>query len=180
MTSSHLRPGSVPWDYDYAPMGSAQQQQQQQQQHNDHNHDYYMDGFRSTPRTVDPSLPPIPSAFRPPHDRYDPGMAIRGNSNGHGHGHGHGNDFSGSISPIATTSHLPGGHLKHRRTSLESGIHPRKPPAATSRLGLDPAAKAERRREQNRLAQRAFRARAKVREQGQVCLVGLMFSFRSR
>jgi hypothetical protein len=95
-------------------------------------------------------------------------MDMRGNSNGNGNDSI--NDFSGSISPIATTSHMSGDHLKHRRTSLESGMGPRKPPASTSRLGLDPVAKAERRREQNRLAQRAFRARAKVREQEQVSL----------
>lgn len=62
---------------------------------------------------------------------------------------------------------------KLRRTSMESGTTMRKPGTASSRLGLDPVAKQERRREQNRLAQRAFRARAKMREQDKVSkLVG--------
>ena len=51
-----------------------------------------------------------------------------------------------------------------------------KKPITTSRLGLDPAAKQERRREQNRIAQRAFRARAKIREQERVSLFFLFLS----
>jgi hypothetical protein len=65
-----------------------------------------------------------------------------------------------------------GGHrLGHgqRRTSFDSGQTGKKP-NTTSRLGLDPVAKQERRREQNRVAQRAFRARAKIREQERVRL----------
>jgi len=66
-----------------------------------------------------------------------------------------------------------GGGNRHghgqRRTSLDSNQTGKKP-ITTSRLGLDPIAKQERRREQNRVAQRAFRARAKIREQERVSL----------
>ena len=161
MTSS--RPSSIPWENPYHSMGSSAPHHSYQQHHNNSG-GHYVGEYGNGPRTVDPSLPPLSNSFRPAHhDRYDPGMDLRGN-----------NDLSGSISPINPTSYLPGDQLKHRRTSLESGMNPRKPPPATSRLGLDPVAKAERRREQNRLAQRAFRARAKVREQEQVCALSSM------
>jgi hypothetical protein len=79
-------------------------------------------------------------------------------------------DIGGQAGPSGSGS--GGGHrLGHgqRRTSLDSGQTGKKPIAA-SRLGLDPVAKQERRREQNRVAQRAFRARAKIREQERVRL----------
>lgn len=148
MSTTHSRPGgSLPWNYPYQPMGSARPP---------NGHDYYIDGYGNAPRGADPGLPSIPPPFRAPHERLDPATAL--------HNHG----FSESISPIASSSHLPGPGLKPRRTSLDSATAMRKPWPATSRLGLDPVAKQERRREQNRLAQRAFRARAKVREQGHV------------
>jgi hypothetical protein len=81
-------------------------------------------------------------------------------------------DIGGQAGPSGSGSGSGGGHrLGHgqRRTSLDSGQTGKKPITA-SRLGLDPVAKQERRREQNRVAQRAFRARAKIREQERVRL----------
>jgi hypothetical protein len=74
--------------------------------------------------------------------------------------------YSDPLAYIAQTrqDHVDAMVFKERGTSFDSGT-PNKKPVVASRLGLDPAAKQERRREQNRMAQRAFRARAKVREQ---------------
>jgi len=78
---------------------------------------------------------------------------------------------SGDVSDGQGAGSGSGGGNSHgrgqRRTSLDSGQNGKKP-ITTSRLGLDPVAKQERRREQNRVAQRAFRARAKIREQARV------------
>jgi hypothetical protein len=74
---------------------------------------------------------------------------------------------SGSRHEYEQSASGSGSGYKERRTSLESAQGGKKPITA-SRLGLDPVAKQERRREQNRIAQRAFRARAKIREQERV------------
>jgi len=63
-------------------------------------------------------------------------------------------------------SEYPSGfwHVKRRRSP--DGLAPTTSrPFTTSRLGLDPSEKLERRREQNRVAQRKFRAKAKVCQQ---------------
>jgi len=60
-------------------------------------------------------------------------------------------------------SEYPSGfwHVKRRR-SPDGLASTTSRPFTTSRLGLDPSEKLERRREQNRVAQRKFRAKAKV------------------
>lgn len=153
--SGHLRPGSVPWNYAYPPAGPTRPP----------TGDHYTDPYAQ--RTVDSSLPSIPPPFRGPHDGYDAGFGRDGV------------EYTSSLSPVESSRpHLPGLDHRTRRTSLEGGSSMRKAAMPTSRLGLDPVAKQERRREQNRLAQRAFRARAKMREQGKVCqlvrLAGLL------
>jgi hypothetical protein len=54
-----------------------------------------------------------------------------------------------------------------RRTSQDGSAFTSKKPITTSRLGLAPRAQQERRREQNRVAQRKFRAKAKILESPQ-------------
>lgn len=175
---SHLRPTSGSWDYGYQSMASIKPQDHGQAP------EYRgggggagagegASGYRTfSPRTVNPSLPhPPPRGMGG--DPYEPFFPDDGTAG-----------YMSSTSPadLARSGGLPHSqsHLnnvdgKARRTSLESGMRSsrvqQQTHQVTSRLGLDPVAKQERRREQNRLAQRAFRARAKQREQDKVRLV---------